>query len=335
MTVKIYTQYKIFLAVICLLGFSFLTVNANQKNNILKQAQLLSQEIDIKLLMDDVAWMADDARMGRASGTPAEDEVGQWLATRYEQLGLTQFTQLGIANFTHDFEFHVYDQYGNEHPAFGENILGIIQGSQQPDEYLIVSAHYDHLGVEDGQIYNGADDDASGVAAVLEVARVIKKFGWQPKKTLVFAAFSAEEIGRYGSRNFCHAIHRKNIFQQMMGFNFEMLGATKGAPMFVHVWEQQTPATQPILHAVKTASDMLDVDMRTTADIDPGSDALELLECGVTATTMDVSGGEEFEYHHPYYHSPEDKPEHIDQENFFQAVQVAAMSVWLLANEVN
>ena len=154
----------------------------------------------------------------------------------------------------------------------------------------------------------------------------------QPQKTIIFAAFSAEEIGRYGSRNFCHAIYDKNIVHSMKALNFEMFGVAKGTPMYVHLWEQQTLATQPIINAVRTASDALSVDMITSMEIDPGSDALELLDCGVIATTMDVGGGEQFEYNHPYYHTPEDKPEHIDQNNFHQAVQVAAMSVWLLAN---
>jgi len=314
------------------LGFVH-SINATDKyTNTLSQATLLSKQINLSYLMSDVMWLADDARFGRASGTVYEDEVGEWLIDRYKQLELKQFKKLGLSNYTHKFEFHVYDDAGIEHPAFGENIIGVISGSEKPEEYLIVSSHYDHLGVEDGQIYSGADDDASGVAAMLEIARVISALGVKPKKSILFVAFTAEEIGRYGSRNFCHEIYDRNLSDAMIGLNLEMLGAVKGGSTYMHVWEQERLSTQPIIKAVQTASDFINVPMITSASIDPGSDALELLDCGVVATTMDV-GGKDFEINHPYYHSPEDKPEHIYQKGFHQAAQVASIAVWLLANE--
>ena len=232
----------------------------------------------------------------------------------------------------HDFEYHVYDDVGVEHPAFSKNIIGIIPGINESNEYVIVSAHYDHLGVEDGLIYNGADDNATGVAAMLEIARVIRNFSIKPSKTIVFVSFSAEEIGLHGSWNFCNAAHENNLAHSMVALNLEMFGPAKNSPMFVHLWEQQTPITQPIIEAVRLASNKLNVDMTTTADIDPGSDALQLLDCEIAATTLDVSGGSDFEKYHPYYHSPDDKLSNIDQENFHTAVQVSVMAVWLLAN---
>ena len=308
------------------------------KNNLFKindHARSLAKEISIDYLMSDVIWLSDDARLGRASGTPSEDEVGQWLADRYELLNLKTFRELGLSNYIHEFEFHVYDDAGVEHPAFGENIIGMIPGSENPDEYLIISSHYDHLGVENGQIYNGADDDASGVAAMLEVARVILKLGVKPKKSILFIAFSAEEIGRYGSRNLCHAIYDRRLNEKMIGLNFEMFGASRSAAPYVNIWEQETTKTHPIIAAVKAASDEMNVHMMLSASIDPGSDALELLDCGVVATTMDMGGGEQFENNHPFYHSPEDKPEHIDQDGYNKAVKIAAMATWLLANDVS
>ncbi len=315
------------------LGFVY-NLNAGDKHaHTLSQATLLSKQINLSYLMSDVHWLADDDRFGRASGTVYEDEVAQWLIDRYKQLELKQFNKLGLSNYTHQFEFHVYDDAGIEHPAFGENIIGVIPGSEKPEAYLIVSSHYDHLGVEDGQIYNGADDDASGVAAMLEIARVISGLGVKPKKSILFVAFSAEEIGRYGSNNFCYEIYDRNLSDAMIGLNLEMLGAAKGRLTYINVWEQEHFSTQPIIKAVKAGSDVIDVPMIATASIDPGSDALELLDCGVVATTMDVGGGEQFEFNHPYYHSPDDKPEHIYQKGFHEAVQVASIAVWLLANE--
>ena len=295
----------------------------------------IAKAVNIDFLMSDVVWLSDDARLGRASGTPSEDEVGKWLHDRYSLLKLQPFRKLKLSDYEHAFEFHTYDDAGIERPAFGENIVGLIEGNGQSDEYVIISSHYDHLGVEDGSIFNGADDDASGVAAMLEVARVILKLGIKPKKSIVFIAFTAEENGRHGSWNLCHAIYDSKLSHKMIGLNLEMLGPASHSSPYVNIWEQERYSTQPIINAVRLASHEVRVNMITTPSIDPGSDALELLECGVVATTMDMSGGEQFESHHPYYHTPEDKPEHIDQNAFLKAAQVAAVATWLMANDVS
>ena len=288
--------------------------------------------VNIDHLMSDVEWLADDARLGRASGTPSEKEVGDWLMERYSILELKPFRKLKLSDYAHEFEYHTYDDAGIERPAFGENIIGVIEGEDKNGEYVIISSHYDHLGVENGLIFNGADDDASGVAAMLEIARVILKLGVQPKKSIVLVAFTAEEIGRHGSWNLCHAIYESKLAPKMIGLNLEMLGPAKHSRPYVNIWGQGQYATQPIIHAVRLASLEANVDMIVSPSLDPGSDALELLECGVVATSIDMSGGEQFESHHPYYHTPDDKPENIDQHAYLKAVQVAAMATWLLAN---
>lgn len=290
--------------------------------------------VNIDYLMRDVEWLADDARLGRASGTPSEDEVIAWLVERYSQLSLNPFKKIKLSNYKHDFEYHTYDDAGIERPAFSKNIVGVIEGQEKNGGYVIISAHFDHLGVENGYIFNGADDDASGVAAMLEIARVILELGVQPKKSIVLVGFAAEEIGRHGSWNFCHAIYENKLAHKMVGLNLEMLGPAKHSNPYVNIWGQGRNSTQPIINAVKLASLEAKVDMIVSPSLDPGSDALELLECGVVATSMDMSGGDLFESYHPYYHTPDDKPEHIDQNAYLKAVQVAAMATWLLANNV-
>ena len=84
-----------------------------------------------------------------------------------------------------------------------ENVLGFVSGSEKPEEVVIVSAHYDHLGVKDGNIYNGADDNASGTSAIIEIAEAFaeaKENGDGPKRSVMFIAFSGEEEGLLGSR---------------------------------------------------------------------------------------------------------------------------------------
>ncbi len=84
-----------------------------------------------------------------------------------------------------------------------QNIIAYIEGSEYPDEYLFISAHSDHEGIIDGEIYNGADDNGSGTAAVLEMAEAFSmaiKDGYRPKRSIVFLHVTAEEVGLHGSR---------------------------------------------------------------------------------------------------------------------------------------
>jgi Zn-dependent M28 family amino/carboxypeptidase len=103
------------------------------------------------------------------------------------------------------------------------NVVGRITG-RRSDEYVLFSAHYDHLGirpvVEGDSIANGANDDASGTTAVIELARYFKALG-QPERTLLFAAFTAEEVGGYGSRYFSQQLNPDQIVAM---FNIEMIG---------------------------------------------------------------------------------------------------------------
>jgi hypothetical protein len=104
------------------------------------------------------------------------------------------------------------------------NIAGIIPGKTKPNEYVVFSGHYDHLGilkpVQGDSIANGADDDASGTTAVIELARYFKKLN-NNARTLVFVAFTAEEIGEYGSQHFATTVDPDKVVAM---FNIEMIG---------------------------------------------------------------------------------------------------------------
>lgn len=106
------------------------------------------------------------------------------------------------------------------------NIAGVIEGSDKKDEYVFVTAHYDHLGVRDGKIYNGADDDGSGTVAIMEIGAAFaraKAAGSGPRRTVVILAFTAEEKGLLGSRYFSeHPFF--NLDQTSAALNIDMIG---------------------------------------------------------------------------------------------------------------
>lgn len=115
-----------------------------------------------------------------------------------------------------------YEVSSKELPLF--NIAGIIPGKTKPNEYVVFSGHYDHLGiiapVKGDSIANGADDDASGTTAVISLARYYKKLN-DNARTLVFVAFTAEEIGEYGSQYFAKTVDPDKVVAM---FNIEMIG---------------------------------------------------------------------------------------------------------------
>jgi len=144
--------------------------------------------------------------------------------------GMTQFKKaeeqdlvfvLGRFDDVKSFEVN-YTGKSEELPLF--NIAGMIRGKTKPNEFVVFSGHYDHLGiitpVKGDSIANGADDDASGTTAVITLARYYKKLH-NNARTLIFVAFTAEEIGEYGSQNFAKTVDPDKV---MAMFNIEMIG---------------------------------------------------------------------------------------------------------------
>jgi Zn-dependent M28 family amino/carboxypeptidase len=115
-----------------------------------------------------------------------------------------------------------YENKSEELPLF--NVAGMIPGKSKPNEYVVFSGHYDHLGIikamEGDSIANGADDDASGTTAVISLAKYYKKLN-NNARTLIFVAFTAEEIGEYGSQYFATQVDPDKVVAM---FNIEMIG---------------------------------------------------------------------------------------------------------------
>jgi Iap family predicted aminopeptidase len=278
--------------------------------------------------MADVGWLADDARQGRRTGSPAEDEVVAWLAYRFEDLELVPFSAVGLEGFIQSFSLPMPDTSGQA--AAGENVIAILPGTSRPGSYVYIGAHHDHLGVgPDGQVYNGADDDASGVAAVLEVARILSASERRPQETLVFVAFGGEEMGRLGSGALCERLWAADLAGQSLLLNLEVLGAAQGQGTYLDVWDEEDLSTEPLVGAVLAAGQELGVEV-VRRGRDPGSDAVEWIGCGLPAISLDVA----WSYgRHPHYHRPSDDPEHIDLAGLRDATRVALVSLWRLAND--
>ncbi|MDP2481726.1 MAG: M20/M25/M40 family metallo-hydrolase [Candidatus Palauibacterales bacterium] len=160
---------------------------------------------------NDVNWLADDARQGRGLGTEGLADAGRWLEQQFRDIGLEPAGDDG--GYRNVFGVPIADP-SNPHAQKGFlyafNVVGRIRGNGQLDGVVVIGAHYDHLGYgqegsldpDSREIHNGADDNASGTAALLEAARQLAERRDQLDRDVVFIAFSAEEAGLVGASNF-------------------------------------------------------------------------------------------------------------------------------------
>ena len=145
--------------------------------------------------------VACDEMQGRATGSAGQKKAGQYLINQYKinsvpfPNGATDYYQKVPASFL--------NAVSNQSLSDSENIWAYIEGSEKPNELIVISAHYDHIGIENGEIFNGADDDGSGTVALLEIAQAFskaKKQGNGPKRSILFLHVTGEEHGLLGSR---------------------------------------------------------------------------------------------------------------------------------------
>lgn len=145
--------------------------------------------------------VASDEMQGRDTGSDGQKKAGRYLISQYQQNSIP-FPD-GAADYYQKVPAAYLNAKSNENLPDSENIWAFIKGSEKPDEVVVVSAHYDHIGMANGDIYNGADDDGSGTVALLEIAKAFqqaKNEGHGPKRSILFLHVTGEEHGLHGSR---------------------------------------------------------------------------------------------------------------------------------------
>jgi hypothetical protein len=144
--------------------------------------------VDSATLLRDIGVLAADSMQGRRTGTPGHLRAQRFLLERFRELGLERVGD----DYRHGFSFTTP---GGE-VVEAANLVGQVTGSRYPDRYLVVTAHYDHLGVHRGELYPGADDNASGTAALLALAEHFQRN--RPLHSVLFVATDAEEGSAHG-----------------------------------------------------------------------------------------------------------------------------------------
>jgi Zn-dependent M28 family amino/carboxypeptidase len=194
----------------------FLTVFSCKKS--FKNIVDIDPAIDSLLVKKHLYALASDEMEGRKVGTPGIEKAAIYIETEFKNIGLTFYDTLDGYRQTFAFKSREDNQY-----ITTSNIIGVLLGKSKKEEYVIISAHYDHLGIKNisgDSIFNGANDNASGVTGVLTLAKYFKEKKLN-ERTIIFVAFTAEEMGLVGSEYFGKGI---DASKYIAGINLEMIG---------------------------------------------------------------------------------------------------------------
>jgi hypothetical protein len=175
--------------IVCLCFFTSCT--SQERINIVDGTSINSDKFDVNSLLKSVQDLSSDEFEGRRTDTPGSNKAKSYIITKFEELGVSALGQQFGQPFFHKSRKKDYN---------GENILGVIKGTTNPESYIVLSAHFDHEGIEGGKIYNGADDNASGTSALFAFADYFKNN--PPSHSIILAAFDAEELGLVGAKYF-------------------------------------------------------------------------------------------------------------------------------------
>jgi len=195
---------------------------------------------DSTVIRRDIEFLASDRLEGRLAGTPGNDSAAAYLARRYRSLGLTELAPGYLQPFD---ALSAQDAHmGRTEPRPTQNVVALLRGRDPAlrNEYIVVGAHFDHLGrspmsARDPEardaIRNGADDNASGTAAVLDLARLLAAN--PPRRSVIFVNFSAEELGLLGSSWFVNhpPVPAESIVVML---NFDMVGRLRNDKLIVY-----------------------------------------------------------------------------------------------------
>lgn len=188
---------------IALLLFTFLFINCSSQKSSPKKAEASEyfKSITTESLKVNLTVIASDEMQGRDTGSEGLKKAGSYIIDFYKKHGVS------FPKGANDYYQHIPAAFLNakykENLPDSENIWAFIEGSEKPDEIVVVSAHYDHLGMKNGIIYNGADDDGSGTVAIMEIAAAFQKAkdeGHGPKRSILILHMTGEEHGLHGSR---------------------------------------------------------------------------------------------------------------------------------------
>lgn len=291
-----------------------------------------------------INFLASDELQGREAGFHGSRVTSEYIVSLLQWMGVSPLA---------DSYFQPFDAYRKERQKKGRlevhpdsiaklkqevhqkltmrNVLGMIPG-KNTKEYVIVGAHFDHLGIDpvlDGdQIYNGADDNASGVSAVLQIARAFLASGQQPERNVIVAFWDGEEKGLLGSKYF---VQTCPFLSQIKGYlNFDMIGRNNKPQQPKQVVYFYT-AVHPVFgdwlkEDIRKYGLQLEPDYRAWENPIGGSDNGSFAKVGIPIIWYHTDG-------HPDYHQPSDHADQLNWDKIVEITKASFLNMWKMANE--
>ncbi len=270
--------------------------------------------LDTDHLIEDIRILSSDEMQGRLVGTEGNAMAREYIINRFTEAELPVFD----GSYTHDFSL----ERPNGNTVEGINVIGMVEGLS--DSLIVITAHYDHLGVRDGLIFNGADDNASGTAALIAIADYFT--GTTPNHTLIFAALDAEEGGLNGARAF--VMDSVLMERVVLNINMDMISQNDKNELYA-VGTYHYPELKTILETIDTGEISLlfghDRPEDQNQDWTFASDHAPFHRLGIPFIYFGVED-------HEHYHRPTDTFETIPQEFYKQSVQVILNAVIAMDN---
>ncbi|GFD74595.1 peptidase M28 [Tenacibaculum sp. KUL113] len=313
---------------------------ASTDNDTTDFAAKYAKTITAKDLGKHLFIYASDEFEGRNTGEPGQKKAVKYLKDFYVSQGIA--SPLGGDDY---FQEVPSEYLSNNRRGMtlkdSENVVAFIKGTEKPDEIVVISAHLDHEGVKNGEIYNGADDDGSGTVAILEIAEAFKQAadaGKGPKRSILFLHVTGEEKGLLGSKYYTE----NPIFplaNTVTNLNIDMIGRVddrhKGNPNYVYLIGSDKLSTE--LHNISEAMNKkytnIDLDYKYNDDNDPNrfyyrSDHYNFAKHNIPIIFY-------FNGTHADYHRPTDTPDKINYEMLENRARLVFHTAWEVANREN
>jgi hypothetical protein len=286
-----------------------------------------AQSIDANNLKTHISFLASDKMKGRGTGTKEEKKAAKYLAKQFKKIGLTPKGDNGT--FLHQFGFKKADPHGNisenSEQIYSQNVAGYIDNGASYT--IVIGAHYDHLGEghdhnslepnSEGMIHNGADDNASGTAGVLELARYFAKNDVKEAHNFLFLCFSGEELGLVGSKKYTDypTINLTNVSFMV---NMDMVGRLNAEKRLVVGGVGTAPDFVPMINTIQSQLSI----KQDSAGIGPSDHTSFYLK---NIPVLFVFTGQ-----HSDYHKPSDDADKINYEGAVLVIDYVRNMVQML-----
>lgn len=273
-----------------------------------------SQRIEFKNVKAHIAYLASDALEGRGTGTAGEQQANAYIEKHFRRLKLEP---RGTRGYDQPFEFKK-GVHGTGEQGTAENILGYLNNGAE--HTIVIGAHYDHLGMghdsnsldanPKGKIHNGADDNASGVAGVLELARYFRSNNKKENFNFLFVCFSGEELGLLGSKYFTEH-PTVDLAKVNYMINLDMIGRLEPSKSLIVTGTGTSPVWEPLLKRLATEELPIKTDSSGTGPSDHTSFYLK-----------NIPALHFFTGAHPDYHKPTDDAEKVNTDGVVAVLNV-------------